>query len=93
MRENGTFVSTYHDFTDELLQEIYETIGDEPAVFPFRFVFVPTETLDDIFAQLFVLRNIKRYKVWMRENFIILRKRKQKLTNTLHIAPDGEFVF
>ena len=78
LRENGSFVSTYGDFTDELLQEIYETIGDEPARFPFRFIFVPTEDLDDIYAQLFVLRNIKRNKVWICENFMILRKRKEK---------------
>ena len=29
----------------------------------------------------------------IRENFIILIKRKKKLSNTLHIAPDGEFIF
>ena len=28
----------------------------------------------------------------IRENFVILIKRK-KLSNTLHIAPDGEFMF
>ena len=29
----------------------------------------------------------------IRENFIILIKRKKKLSNTLHIAPDGEFIY
>ena len=27
------------------------------------------------------------------EDFIILIKRKKKLPNTLHIAPDGELIF
>ena len=29
----------------------------------------------------------------IRENFIILMKRNKKLSNALHIAPDGEFMF
>ena len=48
--------------------------------------------IQEITAQLLFLRNIKRYKVLIRENLIILIKRK-KLSNTLHIAPDGEFIF
>ena len=43
--------------------------------------------------RLLVLRNIKRYKVMIRENFIILIKRKKKFSNTLHIATDDEFIF
>ena len=46
----------------------------------------------DVIAQLFVLRNIKKYKVMIRENFVVLIKRK-KFSNTLHIARDGEFIF
>ena len=48
--------------------------------------------IQEITAQLLFLRNIKRYKVLIRENLIILIKRK-KLSNTLHIAPDGESIF
>ena len=93
LRENGTFVSTYEKFSEDLLEEIFDTIGNEPAVFPFRFIFITVNNSRDITAQLFVLRNKKRYKVFIRENFIILIKRKKKLPNTLHIAPDGEFIF
>ena len=76
-----------------MLEEIFDTIENEPAVFPFRFIFIAVNNSRDITAQLFVLRNIKRYKVLIRENFIILIKRKKKLSNTLHIASDGEFIF
>ena len=40
-----------------------------------------------------ILRNVKRYKVMISKNNIILSKCKSKLSNTLHIAPDGEFIF
>ena len=93
LREDGTIVSMYGGFSDELLEEIFDTIGNEPVVFPFRFIFITVNNSRDITAQLFVLRNIKRYKVLIRENFIILIKRKKQLSNTLHIAPDGEFRF
>ena len=93
LREDGTIVSTYGKFSEDLLEEIFDTIGNEPAVFPFRFIFITVNNSRDITAQLFVLRNIKRYKVLIRENFIILIKRKKKLSNTLHIVPDGEFIF
>ena len=88
LREDGTIASKYGEFSDDLHEEIFDTILNEPAVFPFRFIlqFILT-------ALLFVLRNIKRYKVLIGENFIILIKRKKKLPNTLHIAPDGEFIF
>ena len=93
LREYGTIVSRYGKFSEDLLEEIFDTIGNEPAVFPFRFIFITVNNSRDITAQLFVLRNIKRYKVLIRENFIILIKRKKKLSNTLHIASDGEFIF
>ena len=93
LREDGTIVSTHGEFSEDLIEENFDTIGNEPAVFPFRFIFITVNNSRDITAQLFVLRNIKRYKVLIRENFIILIKRKKKLSNTLHIAPDGEFIF
>ena len=74
-----------------MLEDIFDTIGNELAVFPFRFKKITVNNSRDIRAQLFVLRNIKRYKVLIRENFIILIKRK--LSNTLHIASDDEIVF
>ena len=76
-----------------MLEKFFDTIGNEPAVFPFRFIFSTINNSRDITAQLFVLRNIKRYIVLIHENFIIMIKCKKKLSNTLHIAPDGEFIF
>ena len=73
--------------------KFFDTIGNEPAVFPFRFIFITVNNSRDMTAQLFVLRNRKRYKVLIRENFIILIKRKKKLPNALHIVPDGESIF
>ena len=94
LREEGTIVSTYGElFSEDLIEEILNAIGNEPAAFRFRFIFITVNNSRDVIAQLFVLRNIKRYKVMIRENFIILIKRKKKLSNTLHIAPDGEFIF
>ena len=78
LREDGTIVSTYEEFFEDLLEEIFDTIGNEPAVFPFRFIFVNVDNSRDIIAQLFVLRNINRCKVLLRENVIILIKRKMK---------------
>ena len=72
---------------------MFDTIGNEPPVFSFRFIFITVNNSRDITAQLFVVRNIKRYNVLISENFIILIKRKKKLSNTVHIAPDGEFIF
>ena len=82
LREYGTIVSRYGKFSEDLLEEIFDAIGNQPAVFPFRFIFIFVNNSRDIKAQLFALRN-----------FIILIKRKKKLSNTLHIAPDGEFIF
>ena len=93
LREDRTIVSTYGKFSEDLLEEIFDTNGNEPAVFPFRFIFITVKNSRDITVQLFVVRNQKRYKVLIRENFIILIKRKKKFPNTLHIAPDGEFIF
>ena len=84
LREDGTIVSTYGKFSEDLLEEIFNTIGNEPAVFPFRFIFITANNCRERTAQLCVLRNKKRYKVL---------KRKKKLPKTLHIAPDGEFIF
>ena len=81
LREDGAVVSTYGEFSDELLKEIFDTIGNEQQYFHLGLY------------SLFVLRNIKRYKVFIRENFIILIKCKKKLSNTLHIAPDGQSIF
>ena len=83
----------YGKFSEDFPEEIFDTIGNDPAVFPFRFIFITVNNSRDVTAQLFVLRNIKRYKVLIRKNFIILIKRKKKLPNTLHVAPDGEFTF
>ena len=56
-------------------------------------IFITVNNQSDTMAQLFVLRNTKRYKVMNREDFIILIKRKKNLLNTLHIAPDDEYIF
>ena len=93
LRENGTLVSTYGKFSEDLFEQIFDTTGNEPAVFPFRFIFVTVNNSSDKTAQLFALRNINRYKVMIRKDFIILIKRKKKLLNTLDNAPDGEFIF
>ena len=93
LREDGTIVRTYGEFSEDLLEEIFDTIGNEPAVFLFRFIFINSYNSRDTTAQLFVLRNIKRHKVLICGNFISLIKRKKKLSNTLHIVPDGEFIF
>ena len=91
LREDGTILSRYREFSKDLLEEKFDTIGNELAVFSFRFIFITVNNSRDITAQLFALRNIKRYKVFIRVNFIILIKRK-KLSNSLHIAPDGKFI-
>ena len=77
LREDGTIVSTNGEFSDELLEEIFDPIGNKPAVFPFRFIFITVNNSRDIIAQLYVLRNIKRYKVFIREIFIILIERRR----------------
>ena len=93
LREDGTIISTYREFSEDLFGQVFDTNGNEPAVFPFRFIFVTINNSSDITAQLFALRNIKRYKVMICKDVIILIKRKKKLSNTLHNALDGEFTF
>ena len=52
---DGTIVSTYGEFSEDLLEEVFDTIGNEPAVFPFRFIFITANNSRDIIARLFVL--------------------------------------
>ena len=40
LREDGTIVSMYGEFSEDLLEEVFYTIGSEPAVFRFRFIFI-----------------------------------------------------
>ena len=91
--ETGVLTSTYEHFTDEILQEILEVIGNEPAVFPYRFLFVPTTTFDSLMTQLFLFRHIRRYKVLISQNFMILVKRRRRLRNMPHLLANGELVF
>ena len=86
--EDGTLVSTYGEFSEDLFEIFFDTIENEPVVFPFSFIFASIINSSAITAQLFVFRNIKTYKVMIRKDFIILIKRKKKLSNTLHNAPD-----
>ena len=77
LREDVAIVSAYKEFSDELFEEIFDAIGNEPAVSPFKFIFTAVNNSRDIIAQVFVLTNIKRYKVFIHENFITLIKRKK----------------
>ena len=88
LRVDGTIVSRYGKFSEDLLEEIFDTTGNEPAVFPVRFIFITVNNSRD-----YLFLETKRYKVLICENFIILMKRKKKLSNTLHVAPDGELIF
>ena len=67
LREDGTIVSTYGEFSEYLLEEIFDIVGNKPAVFLFRFIFITVNNSRVITAQLSVVRNIKRYKVLIRE--------------------------
>ena len=58
--EDVTIVSTSGKFSGDLLEEIFDIIGNKLAVFSFRFIFITVNNSRDIRAQLFVLRNIKR---------------------------------
>ena len=40
LRVDGTIVSRYGKFSEDLLEEIFDTTGNEPAVFPVRFIFI-----------------------------------------------------
>ena len=57
LREDGTIGSTHVQFSYDLLEEIFDIIGNEPAVFSFRFIFITVNNSRDTIAQLFVLRN------------------------------------
>ena len=60
LREDGTIVMMYGEFPEDLIEEIFDAIGNEPAVFPFRSIFTTVNNSRDIIAQLFVLRNVRR---------------------------------
>ena len=40
LREDGTIVSTCGEFSEYLLEEIFDIVGNKPAVFLFRFIFI-----------------------------------------------------
>ena len=50
LREDGTIGSTLGQFSDDLLEEIFDTIGNEPAVFSFRFIFITVNNSRDTIA-------------------------------------------
>ena len=83
---DGSIVSTFH-INEQLYDEIMDALANQPAVFPVRFTFCRVNKLDGIMAQLLILRNVKRYKVIVRENFILLIRRKNRK------RPQEEFVF
>ena len=56
LREDGTIVSTYGEFSEDLIEETLDAIGNEPAEFPFRFILITVNNSRDVIAQLFVLR-------------------------------------
>ena len=37
LQEDGILASAYGEFSEDLFEQIFDTIGNEPAVFPFRF--------------------------------------------------------
>ena len=61
--EDRTLVSTYGEFSEDLFKQLFDTIGNEPVVFPFRFIFATINNSSDITVQLFVFRNIKFVKI------------------------------
>ena len=40
LREDGTLVSTCGEFSEDLFEQIFDATGNEPAVFPFMFIFI-----------------------------------------------------
>ena len=40
-----------------------DAIGEEHAIFPFKFIFCSINKFDGIIAQLSVLRHMKRYRI------------------------------
>ena len=47
LREDGTIVSKYGKFSKDLRDEIFNTIWNEPAVFPFMFLFITVNNSRD----------------------------------------------
>ena len=54
LREDGTILNTYEEFSEDLLEKFFDTIGNEPAVFQFRFIFITVNNSTDVIAQLFL---------------------------------------
>ena len=54
LREDGAIVSTHGEFSEDSIEEIFDTIGNEPAVFLLKFIFITVNNSGDIIAQLFV---------------------------------------
>ena len=50
LREDGTIVNTYGEFSEDLFDQISNTIGNKPAVFPLRFIFLTVNNSRDIIA-------------------------------------------
>ena len=48
LRKDGTLVSIYQEFSEDLFEQIFDIIGNEPAMFPFRFIFVTINNSSDI---------------------------------------------
>ena len=48
LREDGTIESTYGKLSEDLLEEIFDTTGNEPEVFSFRFTFIAVNNSRDI---------------------------------------------
>ena len=54
LREDGTILNTYGEFSEDLLEKFFNTIGNEPVVFQFRFIFITVNNSTDVIAQLFL---------------------------------------
>lgn len=54
LREDGTILNTYGEFSEDLLENFFDTIGNEPAVFQFRFILITVNNSTDVIAQLFL---------------------------------------
>ena len=47
LREDETIVSTYGEFSEDLIEETFDAIENESAVFPFRFIFITVNNSRD----------------------------------------------
>ena len=54
LREDGTILNTYWGSSEDLLENFFDTIGNEPAVFQFSFIFITVNNSTDVIAQLFL---------------------------------------